>query len=103
MRGITYKNKNKIILTLVFLFLLNFFVVNLYGFVYAEADDFTDHTGDDGEKPNILIRVLTWGFRFVNKLVYNMLDNEGLSIDSLVFKKEPEEGKGEFIGLTINY
>lgn len=97
-----YKNKNKIILILVFLFLLNLFFVNTSSFAYANPNDFSDHTGDDGEKPNILIRVLTWGFRFVNKLMYKMLDDEGLSIDSLVYKKLPtEEGKGEFIGLTL--
>lgn len=96
-----YRKKNKIILILIGFFLLNFLFVNLSSLAYADSDDFRDHTGDDGEKPNILIRVLTWGFRFINNLVYKLLDNEGLSIDSLVFKKMPAEGKGEFIGLTL--
>lgn len=86
-------NKNKIIFSLVFLFLLNFLFTGVFNVSYA--DD-----GDE-DKPNILIRVLTWAFRFVNKYIYNKLDDEGLSIDSLIFKKVPDEGEGEFIGLTL--
>lgn len=96
LRNDMFKNKNRIILLLISLLFLNFIFTSP-----SFAREFGDHTGDEGEKPNILIRVLTWGFRFVNRLMYDLLDNEGLSIDSLVYKNSANEGKGEFIGLTL--
>lgn len=92
-----------IIMFLVFILAITFFSNT----VMAAEEDYNPENNpgfgieDDDEKPNILIRVLTWAFRFVNKLIYSALDKEAVSIDALVFNKEVDGEGSELVGLAI--
>lgn len=89
------KRKTYIAVFLLLFFILNLSLTPIINIVYATSG--TNNESDvDEEKPNILIRVLTSGFRWVTKLVYDMLDDDGLSLDALVFNQGTQ-----FSGLTL--
>lgn len=83
-------NKRIIINSLSFLLIISMMLTFCSSTVFAIDDD-------TGDKPNIVIRLLSGAMNWISKFIHGLLSGEGIGIDELVYRS----GDGPFTGLTL--
>lgn len=93
-----YLKKN--IISLIIILTVIFSFITITTTISYAADDY-EYEDEDEEKPNIFIRMLTYGFRVINKGLYKLFETTNLSIDNLVYNNAPEGEGSNLVGLSL--